>query len=265
MSNLLTKARERTSVGFRVASGALATVATAVGLLATLGVIGGATETSASAAVASAASKASGAGSSKVLVTIVETPSGTPTGPAQTTLAAGSFDFRRGRGRMEYDYSRRKGLEDLYSVEVIFNGPTFFVENDAALGLPVPKGKHWVRVRFADSAKSPVAFLGVFDPTQILAELESRTSGAKRIGTETIRGEPMKHYRIERDPDGPGPARPLTKDVWVDRDGFLRRLETVTRSASKTVLSRTEFDDYGVEANTKLPPRSRVYDRATGT
>src|SRR3954452_22338347 len=100
----------RVSTGWKVASGAIATIATAIGILTTLGVIRGDNGPAPSAAIASAAIKATDSGSSKVLVTIIETPAGAPAGSGGTTIAAGAFDFRRGRGRMEYDFSRRKGL-----------------------------------------------------------------------------------------------------------------------------------------------------------
>jgi hypothetical protein len=257
---------ERIGAGWKVSSGAIATIAAAFGVLTTLGVIRGGDDPPApSAAIASAAAKATDSGSSKVLVTIIESPTGGSARAGGTTIGAGAFDFRRGRGRMEYDFSRRKGLEDLYSVDVRFDGPTYFVHNSGALRLPVPKSKPWVRVTFADSAhSSALSDLGVFDPAQIVAALSRPASGAKLIGRETLRGEPMKHYRIERDPDGRGPALPITKDVWVDEKGFLRRLETVTRTALTTVTSRTEFDDYGTDVDTALPPRNRVFDLKTG-
>jgi hypothetical protein len=257
---------ERIGASWKVSSGAVATIAAAFGVLTTLGVIRGSDDAPApSAAIASAAVKAADSGSSKVLVTIIEKPTGGSAGAGGTTIGAGAFDFRRGRGRVEYDFSRRKGLEDLYSVDVRFDGPTYFVHNSGALRLPVPKSKPWVRVTFADSGNSAaLSELGVFDPVQIVTALSRPASGAKLIGKETLRGESMKHYRVERDPDGRGPTLPMTRDVWVDENGFLRRLETVTRTALTTVTSRIEFDGYGTEVDTALPPRNRVFDLKTG-
>jgi hypothetical protein len=184
------------------------------------------------------------------------------------TLGAGEYDYRRGRGRMEYDLSRQKGGEDLYAVEVRFDGPTFFIRDPGTFPLP-NKNKPWLRATFTELANSgdpalaAVADVGIHDPTHALEELEASTRGTKRIGQEQLHGVDTTHYQAHRDPDGGGPDRPVTEDVWVDENGYLRQLQTVRHTATGTETTRTELDDFGVHVDTALPPRSRVTDYGT--
>jgi hypothetical protein len=256
---------DRVGAGWKFTSGALGTIATAVGLLATFGVIGGGAGAPApGVAIASAATKASDSGSSKVLVTVSKTPTGAAPGSGGTVMGAGEFDYRRGRGRLEYDLSRTPHHEDYYAVEVRFDGPSFFVRDSGGV-FRWPEGKEWLRVRFVDlaglrlqgGAYAKVSDLGVADPSEAVKTLESSASGAKLIGEESLHGEQAKHYRVPR---GPG----TTVDIWVDEKGYLRKLETTTRTRSEKVTTRTELDDFGVEVDTKLPPRNRVWDLAEG-
>lgn len=248
-------------------SGVIATVATAVGVLTTFGIVGdGGGAPPPAVAVASAAAKAGDASSSRVLVTVIDTRAGAPAGSGTKTLGAGEYDYRRGRGRMEYDLSQQKGLEDLYAVEVRFDGQTFFVRDPGTFGLA--KNKPWLRATLAELARSDPAFaaiadIGVHDPMHALEELQANASDTKRIGEEQLHGFKTTHYRGHRDPDGGGPARPVTEDVWVDENGYLRQLETVRQTASGTETTRTELDDFGVHVDTALPPRGRVLDYGT--
>jgi hypothetical protein len=251
----------RIGAGWQFTSGAIATIATAIGALAAFGIVGGGAGAPPPAvAIASAATKASDSGSSKVLVTVIKTRAGAAPGSGATTLGAGEFDYRRGRGRLEYDLSRVPKLQDYYAVEVRFDGPYFFVRDSGVFHWP--NGKQWLRVRFVDLAGLPGAYgkiadLGVADPTDAVKSLAGSASGAKLIGEESLHGEQAKHYRVQR---GAG----NTVDIWVDEKGYLRKLETVTRTRSETVTTRTELDDFGVAVDAKLPPRSRVFDLAEG-
>src|SRR4051794_38325731 len=204
----------RIGAGWKLTSGAVATVATVIGALATFGVVGGgAGAAPPGVAIAAAAAKASNSGSSKVLVTVIKTRAGAPPGSGGTTLGAGEFDYRRGRGRLEYDLSRTAHLEDFYAVEVRFDGPYFFVRDSGVFHWP--KGKQWLRVRFVDlpglagSTYAKVSDLGVADPTDAVKSLGGGASGAKLIGEESLHGEQAKHFRVQR-----GAAS--TVDIWVD-------------------------------------------------
>ena len=258
----------RVDAGWKVVSGVIATIATAVGMLTTFGILGGGSGPPPAVAVTSAAAKAADSGSSRILVTVMETRAGSPAGSGTMTLGAGEYDYRRGRGQMEYDLSQQKGNEDLYAVKVRFDGPTFFVRDPGTFHLA--KNKPWLRTSVAELARYGPPFgalgtdVGIHDPTQALKELEAEASGTKRIGEEQLHGVKTTHYRAHRDPDGGGPARPVTEDVWVDENGYLRQLETVRQTASGSETTRTQLDDFGVHVDTALPPRTRVTDLGTG-
>lgn len=259
----------RISTGWKGISGVIATIGTAVGVLTTLGLIGGGGGAAGpSEAVASAASKTAQAGSSSLRVMVIETPRGAAAGSGDTIVGSGQLDYREGRGRIEYDLSRRRGSEDMTAVEVVFNGPAFYVRDPGALGLP--KGKRWVRVAFDDITRvqdgggelAVLSELRIDDPTKTVASLEENSSGAKEVGEEPLYGVTTKHYRAQRDPDGQGPTPPTTVDAWVDEAGYLRKVETVTEGPGATTKTRTELDEFGVTVDARPPPSSQVLDLA---
>ncbi|HEX8073824.1 MAG TPA: hypothetical protein VF545_02480 [Thermoleophilaceae bacterium] len=253
----------RVSAGWKAVSGAVATIATAVGVLTTLGLVGGGGGgPGPSDAMAAAASKTATAGSSTLQVSITRTPRGAAA--ADTIVGRGEIDYRGGRGRMEWDLSNSPGLEDLGEVEVLFNGPVLYVPA-AVLGLP--KDKPWVRVAFADldridstSQYAVLSDLKIDDPTQVVKSLDENSSGAKKVGEEQAFGVKTTHYRAQRDPDGKGPATPTTVDLLVDEAGYMRRVETLSHGASGTVKTVTLLDEFGVAVDARPPPSRRAVD-----
>lgn len=254
------------STGWKGISGVVATIATAVGVLTTLGLVGGDGGAPGPAdAVASAASKTAKAGSSTVRVSIFEAPRGASEGRGETIVGTGAFDYREGRAQMEFDLSRRTGSEELSAVEVIFNGPSFYVRDAGAFDLP--RGKRWLRVSFDDAARiedagelGALSGLRIDDPTNVVASLDENASEPQKVGEEPLYGVTTTHYRAKRDPDGAGPRAATTVDAWVDEAGYLRKLETLTPTAAGTTKVRTELDEFGVTVDAKPPPSSQVLD-----
>jgi hypothetical protein len=258
----------RLSAGWKTTSGVVATIGTAVGVLATLGVIGGGGGAVAPSDAIAGATKNVNASSFRLRVSLTEIPrSGAP--GASTIVGDGRLDYRASRGHMVYDLSQSTGTEGLSKVDLVFNGPTLYIHDPGGLGFP--KETPWGRLEVSDferlegSSDGTLSFfseLGINDPTQAVRNLEKNSSGAKKVGTETIFGDEWAHYRAQPDPDGRGPAQPETIDIWVDDSGYLRKVEKISPGAASTVETRTELDEYGVPVDAKPPPSSQVFDLA---
>ncbi|HEX8647983.1 MAG TPA: hypothetical protein VF715_13905 [Thermoleophilaceae bacterium] len=255
----------RVSAGWKAASGVVATVGTAVGILATLGVIGGGEPVTPSDAIAGA-TKNVNASSFRLRVSMTEIPS-SGASRASTIVGDGQLDYGASRGHMQYDLSQSTGIRELSKVDLVFDGPTLYLHDSGGLNLEKP----WGRVEIADwqrlegSSNATLEFfsdLGIDDPTQAVKDLEKSSSGARKIGDEAIFGDEWTHYRAEPDPDGRGPMRPETVDVWVDDAGYLRRIEKISQGPAATTRTRTELDEYGVKVRAKPPPSSQVVDLA---
>lgn len=257
----------RIGASWKTVSGVVATVGTAVGVLATLGLVGGGGGSAgAEAAIASGVAKTADASTFRLRYTTTTTPRSDPGGKS-TIVGDGEFDYRAGRGRMEFDLSRSAGNEALSSVIVVFNGPTFYFRETRPRpgGFEFKPETPWARVTFAEVQRDPtLAPPGVSsDPTKGIKGLGDDASGIRKVGTEPGPGVVWTHYRGQRDPDAGGPARPTTIDVWIDDDGFVRKIETTTTGAVETVQTRTELDEFGVKVDVELPPSKRVFDFAS--
>ena len=112
----------------------------------------------------------------------------------------------------------------------------------------------WVRVK-ADGRSFD---LGQSDPTKLLDYLRA-TSNVEKRGTATIRGVVTTHYVAHVKPDqkqGLKQAVPL--DVWVDGQGFVRRMRVDVPQAQATM----DLFDFG-DVNVAVPAASETTDLST--
>jgi hypothetical protein len=126
---------------------------------------------------------------------------------------------------------------------------------------------------------------GANDPSGMLHWLKG-SSGAKRVGTETIDGTPSTHYRSTidliaaakkaADPARKGAIERAVKamgvnsmpvDVWVDRRGRVRRERLGWSQAAKPGSPQpvrmeltTDFVAYGVPMTITTPAGDKVFD-----
>jgi hypothetical protein len=99
----------------------------------------------------------------------------------------------------------------------------------------LPPGKQWVKVDISKAGKNLgfnfKALMGL-TPADVLVQIERTATPPTTVGTETIDGVEMTHYRARIDPKKIPPADSFQKltqatykpvDVWVDGDGLVRQ------------------------------------------
>jgi len=159
------------------------------------------------------------------------------------------------------------------------------------LGLlgPLPGGVHWMRIDFSKIGKKAgvdvAKLLGTGmtqDPAQILSALRATSGEVATVGRATIDGTRTIHYRVSvdlakaaklRGVSGDGVATLLAagapatvpEDVWVGRDGLVRRLRLAYSLDPNGVPMRTTMtiglSGYGDPQNVVVaPPPEDVYD-----
>jgi hypothetical protein len=197
----------------------------------------------------------------------------------------GQSDTANGRMQMTMDFS---GLP----AQLTQNGSTAeFVLADKVMYLKMPflsgmlpGGKQWMKIDLSAAAKQAGTSLGSFgqlDPQQWLQQLLA-SSNTQKLGTDTVQGEQMTHYRTTIDPDKaiskvPAAQRAAVRkamkqigvstipvDVWVDGKGLLRQESislTLGQGLQNAAMKMTfDMHDFGEPVNVEVPPADQVFD-----
>lgn len=152
----------------------------------------------------------------------------------------------------------------------------------------MPRGKTWMKADIVEMGKAYGLDLDRMketkqsDPGQMLAYLKSAV-GVRRVGSDLVRREVTAHYAtivkaetiIEQAPRDQRKAmrkylrmlgiKTYPVDIWVDRDGVVRKLAIVleyNQSKGEYVKMEVseEYYDFGVKANIKPPSAKHVLD-----
>jgi hypothetical protein len=91
--------------------------------------------------------------------------------------------------------------------------------------------------------------LGDIDPRTLLTELQKRADEVGVVGKEDVRGVETTRYHMTSEEYSDEPV-----DIWVDRDGLVRRV----RSPGISI----EFFDFGAELGIEPPPADEVQVRS---
>ena len=207
----------------------------------------------------------------------------------------GVFDLSQKRGRMLFDMAGMmasdppEGAED---VEMIVDGSLLYLQMPFLADV-LPESRPWIKVDLEAAVRSNRTDLVQFtqlsqgDPTQAIELLRGVTREVEEVGTERVRGTATTHYEAALDLSRVARATPaesmpsmqtllarsesseLPADVWVDRQGRLRRLRytldlrdgSVTSEVSATAMAVTmELFDFGVAVDVTPPAEERVID-----
>ena len=147
----------------------------------------------------------------------------------------------------------------------------------------LPAGKTWMRLDLdLAAAKLGVDYSELIDTSRTLGPLEHGLVSTKRVGTAAVAGEPTTRYKAVIDTKRAARAVPafakqlraieragvrvprLTEDVWIGRDGRIRRVglsfpfvqQGVHAKSSLTMTIRA----YDVPVTIAAPPRAQVFD-----
>jgi predicted small lipoprotein YifL len=197
---------------------------------------------------------------------------------------SGQADTPNGRVHMTMDF---KGLpaaltQDGTTAEMILVDKVMYMKMPF-LASQLPAGKQWMKLDLATLASSAGTSLGSFnqaDPQQWVQQLLA-SSDTQKIGTETVQGEQMTHYKTTIDPakidtvpaDQRAAVRAAMKqigmttipvDVWIDGQGLLRRESidmTLGKALQNSRISMTfDMHDFGTAVDVTAPAADQVFD-----
>jgi hypothetical protein len=135
----------------------------------------------------------------------------------------------------------------------------------------LPNGAQWLKVDYsqlgADAADLRAS--NSMDGRQVLEQLDEISGSTQTVGLESVRGVTTTHYRGTIDAgalddqlsDSSGGAA----DVWIDRKGFVRRVDMQLSAAlpgeAPTQIAMTmEFFDFGVKPQITAPAAADTVD-----
>ena len=151
------------------------------------------------------------------------------------------------------------------------------------LSSELPGGKAWVKLDLSELGKSEGIDLGQLtsggqlQPNDLLGMLEGEGARVQTVGPATIDGVATTHYRVTIDLakalESSGLTSPMLKDlagrvktasenVWVGKDGLVRRVQFaygVPRKAMRIAMTMDLYD-YGAQISVAAPPSSAVFD-----
>jgi hypothetical protein len=191
----------------------------------------------------------------------------------------------------EYDFARSRGVLHMHgpagvAAEVLFIPPEVYVKLPGGSHGPLPRGKSWIEVKAAgtgplgDFVPGPS---GNTNPADLLSSLRAVSSSVTTMGSATIRGVPVTHYRVRVDPakavsrvprsERPGllalarnmGAAAAPVDVWVDQRSLVRRLRVslarplgLGKHFGSHITLTLDFYDFGVPVHVTAPPAGDV-------
>jgi hypothetical protein len=177
---------------------------------------------------------------------------------------------------------------DGWQIELVQDGDVGYVRFPA-LDEQLPEGKSWIRAEKGERAGG-LEFeqfdqFAQNDPRDVLETLRGVSSDVEVVGTETLRGVEVTHYRAVIEPKelaaqaATGKDQSLVDqvvsqssvdeipvDVWIDADGLVRKLSLAFSatepgaSQSGEVAMAFELWDYGEPVEIEVPPASEVVD-----
>jgi hypothetical protein len=147
----------------------------------------------------------------------------------------------------------------------------------------LPGGKAWMKLDLSKLGKSAGIDLaqltsgGQFQPNDLLGMLKAEGAKVQTVGPAAIDGVATTHYRVTIDMAkalrSSGLTSPMLKqlagrvkmaseNVWVGKDGLVRRVQfayRVPRKAMRVAMTMDLFD-YGAHVSVAAPPSSAVFD-----
>jgi len=198
------------------------------------------------------------------------------TSSAFTVTADGVADNASHTARMTVGTAGRKAV-------VVLDETTVYVKLPPALTKLVPGGKPWVKLDLAQLSKLKgvdlaqlLQAVGQQDPTQALQLLQS-VGNVREAGHEQIDGVDTTKYTGTLDPQkiaatfagtglatilGQIGATPIPVSVWIDGDGYVRKLDESLHAGGADVQIEATLSDFGTNVDVTPPPADETTDLA---
>lgn len=224
--------------------------------------------------VAGAADRASDAKTARISGREVITVDGATT----TIPIEGAIDFTSGDAELRIDLGSL-GLAGGGSIQALVVDQAMYMDFGALLrGNDVPaslRGKQWLKL---DLRELGAAGSGSGSGAASYLDALRGAGDVRQLGTETIDGVRTDHYRVTIDTAAaieklePGPLRDLAEeglssvgrsypmDVWIDGDGFPRRVRFATSASGARIAFMVDYHDFGKPLDVAAPPPARTAD-----
>ncbi|HEX4979970.1 MAG TPA: hypothetical protein VFV35_07890 [Acidimicrobiales bacterium] len=240
-------------------------------------------ETSLQEVIFASAEKTSEGGSSRMVMTISVEGGAAGQGAPATIDAEGAFDYEEQAGTITMRLPLQAG-QPAADVEIRVLGTLMYMRFPPDMAGQLG-GKEWVKIDLSKAAEGAGADLGALgsatnaDPTQSLAQLRGVSDDVEELGTETLRGERVTHYRFTIDPEKAVAEAPESQraalrsaleqagpegvplEAWIDDDGRVRKLvqQVLVRGAGTTNVT-LELYDFGTDVSVEAPAEADVSD-----
>ena len=262
-------------------------IAAALALAATAAVVAGCGGGSTSSAlqldpVAAAATKTQNAGAAHVRMSMTVNGMGQRFGMHGAGAIDGTsakLNFRL--GSMPGLMGTKLGHATIKEIVLEQNGDYVIYMQAPTLSAGLPGGKAWMKLDFSKLGKSAGIDIskamsgGQLEPTDMLSMLKAEGADVQKVGPATIDGVATTHYRVKVDLakalQSKGLSSPMLKDfaskmktatdnVWIDRDGLVRRIQFAYGMAAIHMAMKMDLSDYGAHVTIAAPPSSQVFD-----
>ena len=189
--------------------------------------------------------------------------------PGRLTYAAnGRLDYARRRGHLRLEplklsRSARVTTTDVRGEVILAQRAVYLRSPALARGFALERPR-WLRIALGGTIEQkgidfrPIAEL--INATGALHHLRTARGKVERLGEERVGGRNTSHYRTRVNRGSPRRPLPASADIWIDEDGFVRRLEERYRwgppSFGLRGRQRIEFLAFGVPVEASTPADS---------
>jgi len=171
------------------------------------------------------------------------------------------------------------GMNPMVAVQ---DGLTMYMSSPA-FSTMLPGGKRWMKIDVSEFGAEPLSGqVDAVDARAILGQLESVGGDPQAVGREKVRGVGTTHYTAELDPALQadqlreagndlaadvleGQDELATVDVWIDREGLIRRTAMQTAfqlpgQAGGSMSMTIDFYDFGAAPKISVPAETAAFD-----
>jgi hypothetical protein len=202
--------------------------------------------------------------------------SGTVAGTQVRTSETGTVSFTDTRAHF-YKLAPGGGLPQ----EIVLDGPYTFTNANVQAAMNDPSVRPWTKL---DTRKLPASDAKThpseLEHVRAVAYLADGVGNSTRVGSSTVDGETLTHYRGLVDPARvaasapPGErkalrdavhndylAKPFAADFWLDGSGRVRRVRVDYRTAGGSrIVVNAALSGFGTKIDVTVPPPGDVQD-----
>ncbi len=217
------------------------------------------------------------AGGRAVMKSVVTAPS-----PSKSLTMTGRmvYDEEADRSHMDMTVTKTASGEQT-EMEMLTDGSTFYMRS--ALFDPLPDGSEWMKLDLAFFEELKEQVPAEADAKGELELLKTAADDVRKLGKGIVRGVPTTRYSGTIDPDeqvkrlreegkdalaalGSQQTEPLQIEVWIDREGLVRRMRYVTSEPGDDgegdvrIEMSLDFLDFGSIPEIEVPDSAEVFD-----